>query len=49
MFSQKSLEFFCDPCFYVTFQKFILLDYVALLHVTVPVITLKRLVCIYFQ
>ena len=36
--------FFWDPCFYLTVQKYRLLDYVILLHATVLDVTLKGLV-----
>ena len=40
------LYFFFDPGFYATAQKFRLVDYVALLHATIPGMTLKCLVSV---
>ena len=38
--------FFCDPCFYVTVEKFRLLDYVILLHATFLSMALKGLLSV---
>ena len=43
-FSKKFLKYlFSDSCFYVTLQKFRLLDYVMLLHVTILGMTLVNI------